>query len=404
MTALMSDQATGKVLICHHPMQLLLYCRLACMIHRCPQPAALILVMILKPHHRNTDFAYLKDNFDLVFEFPFIEYRKNVISGLLEGRRFKNDVRERLFKHLDCYDNVDVFLTDSGSLPVNLLLAMLAGWKRIRSLVRFLGETLYSAEIKSRALKNFICDIYSFFLRCYRVQSMFAMGSKMVGYRYRLPPPGRPVKPVSPAEIEYRRKESADAEVLPVPVVSGASHRDRDMVLIFGSDVVWKEYQPYFPDYAVYCERLTVLWKGIERAYAGHKICYKPHPLDRNRLMPGIDRKVFEILNEEEDGNFLIDHYAPRTRAVYSFYSTCSYVATMYGIPGYWFYKYLFTEIPGFLKQIQFYVVSKDRNPLLKHVSAPVDIGSIDTVGFTPVSEENLSQAWQGIINGISDK
>jgi len=146
---------TAKIFICHHPDQLFLYKNLIRIIRKHDRNTKIMLLKLNHPYFLKFNFEPYKKYFDQIVEFDFIHYKKNFLVGFWEILIFQNKMRKITNDLFPYFKTIDLFLTDSAWLGVNILLYNLRKQKKIKNITRITLGSLECEQTKNRCYKNF---------------------------------------------------------------------------------------------------------------------------------------------------------------------------------------------------------------------------------------------------------
>src|SRR3989338_2183238 len=188
----------AKLFICHHPDQLLLYKNLIQVIKEHDKNTRIVIFKVNHPYFLKFNFTPYNQYFDKIVEFDFIHYKKNFLAGYREIFNFQKKLKKTAANVLANFGTIDLFMTDSAWLPVNILLYNLARRKNIKNITKFAGGQLEGPQTKTDNLKTIFCNLYALPFKCYKVKVISNLTGKFQGFAYTGRVPGTAVKLVSP--------------------------------------------------------------------------------------------------------------------------------------------------------------------------------------------------------------
>lgn len=298
----------------------------------------IILFRVNHPYFLRFNFEPYKEYFDKIIEFDFIHYKKNFLASYWEIFSFQNKLKKVLVWLSKDFKTIDLFLDRSAWLPMNVMLYNLAWQKNIKNITLFTLGQLEGPQTKKDNLKTFLCNLYSLPFKCYKVKAISSLSGKFQGFAYDDNIAGTVVKVVNPSlqisDSFNRKKEN----ILPYPIIAKhLKNAKKDMIIIFGDNNILQCYSEYLPEYKTFIRKMTKFFKALENKYSHYKLYYKSHPTDKDRIMPGISSKKYNLFNNTIDAQTLIDTYQERIKAVYTFSSTSVIQSSFFAIPSYTF-------------------------------------------------------------------
>lgn len=391
----------AKIFICHHPVALILYKNLAEIIRENDKDIKIILFKVNHEYFSKFDFAPHKSYYDKVIEFDFVSYKKNLFLGISEVIKFKKKLNKSVSEILGNFDEIDLFLTDSAWLPVNILLYNLSRQKNIKNINKISFFESKGPQTKIDRIKSAWCNLYRLFCRCYKVKVISTKSGKFVNFAYDEDTPGKFIKIISPTSRITEVPGWAKKDFFPYPVsLKNHPHEKKDMIFVFGDAGIFQFYKEYLPDYETFVKKISLLFSAIEKKYPDCKLYYKPHPSDgNNKVMEGVDLKKYILFDSTIDAPDLLDKFNHRIKAVYALSSFSVVFGSFFSVPSYFFYHYLF-DGAGIEKFDSFYNQSNLDSRFICHVSNLSDIGKIDNLKRTNVfSDKNTSQEYLELLN-----
>ena len=390
-----------KLFICHHPDQLLLYKNLIKIIKKQDKAARIILLKVNHPYFSKFNFGPYNQYFDEVIDFDFISYKKNFLTGYREIFNFQKKLKKTAINLLANFAAIDLFMTNSAWLPINILLYNLARQKNIKNITKFAGGQLECPQTKTDNLKTLFCNLYSLPLKCYKVKVISNLTGKFQDFVYAEKTAGAVVKVVSPSFQLSKDLNREKENILPYPVISERSSAfEKDIVIVFGDANIFRCYFEYLPDYEIFIQKMANFFKALEKEYSDCKIYYKPHPNNKERIMPGIDIKRYNLFDNTVNAQTLIDMYQKRIKAVYTFSSTSVIQSSFFAIPSYTFYKYLFNS-SGIEILDNIFNQDNVKSKFLFHLSDLKEIGIIDNLEPADyyINPENVDEKYLKVLN-----
>ncbi len=386
----------AKLFICHHPGSLSLYKGLIQVVKRYDKNTKIILLKVNHPYFAKLNFEPYERYFDEIIEFDFIHYKKNFLNGLWEILVFQKKLKKIIATHLRNFQTIDLFLSDSAWLSVNILLYNLSKLGNIRNIIKFTSPKIECSQTETDKIKTFLCILYSLPLKCYKIKVISTLGGQFVGFVYTENTPGAFVKIISPIADSINSLDELKGNILPYPVTSEyCPVAKKDMIIIFGNKGIFQNIAEYFPSYETYVKKLTALFKTIENKYSDCRLYYKPHPADKEQIMPGIDIKKYSLFNNTVNAPELFDMYRARIRAVYAFSSGSVTFGSFFGIPSYTFYQYLCNQAG--IKRIDRLFINHTK--FLFHVANLNDVGKIDDLKCPVIDSKNLEKTYRQVLN-----
>lgn len=370
----------AKLFICHHPVVLTLYKNLAEIIRKNDKDAKIILFKVNHSYFNEFDFEPYRKYYDKVIDFDFIGYKMNFMPVM----KFKKDLNSAV-SFLRDFDEIDLFLSESAWLPINIMLYNLSKEKNIKNISRLSFAEPVNPQAKVNKLKSFLCSIYS---GAYKVKVVTSPKGKFLNFEYNDNIPGKIVTIVSPAS-----EMIGENNILPYPVM--LKPKKRNMVIVFGDTSIFPFYKEYLPDEGEYNEKISAFFKALEKKYAGCDLYYKPHPADGNKIMPGIDTNKYKLFDNSIDAQVLFDRY--NIKACYAFSSFSVIFGSFFATPSYFFYPYIFNE-KGIERLNSFYDQDILKSKFIYRISNLKDIGKIDNVK-KPKGYGNFDKIYCKIMN-----
>ncbi|MBI3335396.1 MAG: hypothetical protein HY001_02765 [Candidatus Portnoybacteria bacterium] len=372
--------------ITHHPDQLSLYKSLATIIRAWSKNDPVVLIKVNHPYYKTFNFTPYRQYFDSVIEFPFV-YEKNILRGIRELALFKTQL-EKIEAYLAPFQSIDVFLSHSAWLPINILLYRISKWKHIDRIYRFLllSPSFLSSQ-RYDARRTLFYKLYSllgnlFSLKQYKVKALKSReGKEFVGFLYTQDIPGIAVRIVNPAQRPMPPMNKGEI-VLPYPLVKERrpSLPKKDTLVVFGDAGILASYPEYVDDYREAVKKLTTFFRHFENYYADYKLYYKPHPMDKaGELIPGINPKKYRFFDNTVNAQLILDSYHERIGAVYTFSSTSAIWGSFFGIPSYTIYRYIYNEF-GIARFNTLFAQEGVSSKLIFHISRLDQIGKKDKV------------------------
>ncbi len=376
----------AKLFICHHPVVIPLYKNMAEIARKYDKDAKIILLKINHEYFSEFDIKPYEKYFDEIIEFDFIGYKRNFFVGFYEILKFKNKLKKTISESLRNFEVIDLFLADSAWLPVNILLYSLSRQKNIKSIVKISFVDPVGAQTKINKVKSFFCFAYTLFFKCYRINVITTLNGKFVNFVYALNTPGNLITIINPTSRLSEKAFAEDKSLFAYPIISkNIPLKKRDMVIIFGDSSIFDVYSEYLPSYEVFVKKMALFMQAIEKKYPDCKLYFKPHPSDGNKIMPGIDIKKYNLLDNSADAQVLFDRFGPRIRAVYAFSSFSIIFGSFFSIPSYFFYRCMFNGA-GINKFDSLYHQDNLRSKFIFFISDLKEIGKIDNLKKTAQS------------------
>lgn len=366
----------AKIFVCHHPSGLLLFNNFSRIIKNLSQDVEVILFKVNHPYFSDFDFESYKNRFDKVIEFDFVHYSENFIKSYQQILNFIKKLKETEKNILANYTGMELFMEDSAWLPVNLMLYSLSKNKKISSIFRFVGIDTIKENIKTDSMRTFLYNLYTIFLPCYPIKFTVSADRKFADFQYKEVVPGKKIKVASPVDF----MQTQDKNTVPFPIISEENFSGKkDMVLIIGDANIFEEFPEYFSSYRDFLRKTEFFLKALEEKYKDCKIFYKPHPADKNKLMPCIDTKKHIIFDNKKTAQMIFNDYCNRIKAVYTIFSTSAISSSYFGIPSYVCYKYFFNELgKGRLDSV--FCAKNIGSRFLLSISELDEIGKIDNL------------------------
>lgn len=383
----------AKIFVSHHPSDLLLYKNLIILTKKLMPEAPIILFKVNHRYYKTFDFSPYKSYFDIVEEFPFITYQKNLWQGMREMRQFK----ERLAQAktlLEQFDHVDVLIQNSAWLPVNMLLFFFAKANAVKHIFRWDFGMEEHKKTKRGRWRTFYCRLYqTLFGNSYKVHAVSTLKGKFVDFAFSQPVPGQKLTIVSPAgSIKHLAKEE-----LSFPLLTHRTPEKKDMVVIFGdADILdWKEYVDNRKEAE---KKLIAFFERLNVVYRNYSIYYKPHPADE-KLMPGIKKGVYHAFTNGVNTQSILDTYHSRIKAVYTVFSTSAMWSSFFGIPSYVAYRVVYNRV-GALRFDHVFTQKSMSSPLIALVRDKEEIGTRDNIKIPIhyVDTQHISEAYRRIL------
>jgi len=370
----------AKLFVSHYPPDLAIYKHIVALARAHDSGAAIILFKFAHPYR--FDFAPYKDCFDLVVEFPFIEYSKNIVRGVREIITFKRQLRTAL-QTLKEFTHIDVYIEQSAWLPANAMLFALAKFPPVAHIYRI---TMGSYEIPGTRidwLKTWFCRLYHLFIGVYPIYAMKRKNGGFATFVYRKKSSGTLVRLTNPtAKSKHIHKDNEITVPYPVITPSRKEKAQADMVVIFGDKGVLED----FPDYAATPDAQKILrdfFVALETHYQGMTLYYKPHPGAPGVMLPGMVEKNYTLLPASLSAQTILETYWPRIKAAYTFFSTSVAWSSFYGIPSYTLYHLAYNE-QGAQRLDATFSQPDIASPLIFPISSIKDIGTIDRKKVRP--------------------
>lgn len=393
------NQAKAKLFICHHPDQILLYKNLVQIIKKHDQKTMIILFKVNHPYFLKFNFAPYNQYFDKIIEFDFINYKKNFWRGYLEIFNFQKKLKKTMANLSANFGTIDLFITDSAWLPVNILLYNLARQKNIKNITKLAMAQLESPQTKKDIPKTFLCSLYSLPFKCYKIKVISNLTGKFQGFAYTDRVAGNIVRIISPFLKTLNNPNGGKENILPYPVITKHSKgTKKDMVIIFGDANIVQCYSEYLPGYETFVKKMTSFFEVLENKYSNYKLYYKPHPTDNDRIMPGINIQRYNLFDNTTNAEMIFDKYHQKIKAVYTFSSTSIMPASFFAIPSYTFYRYLFNP-PGVELLDNIFNQDNIKSQFIFHLSNLSEIGKIDNLKCPDLDSEKSGKLFRKILN-----
>lgn len=393
----------AKLFVCHHPAGLLLHKNLIRIIKKYDSESKIILFKINHPYFAKLNFEPYKKYFDEIREFDFIHYKKNLLLSYWEIFNFQKKLKRTISNLLTDFEKIDLFLDFSAYLPINILLYNLSKQKNIKNINKFTSADLECSQIKTNKIRTFLCHLYSLPFKCFKVRAINTPEGKFIDFVYNSNTLGVIVKIVSPISRLESKSSSNKEKILPYPIISKhSSTLKKDMVIIFGNAIIHPTYSECLPSYRTFVEKLTAFFKAIENKYPNCKLYYKPHPVDKGKLMPGINTAKYNFFDDTINAQAIFDRYHGRIKAVYSFASTTSTTGSFLGLPSYTFYRYLCNPKKIDKADNIFNTIFNQDNiksEFLFHIGDLNEIGKIDNLESPKIDVKELEKKYREILN-----
>lgn len=395
--------------ITHHPDQLSLYKAFITIIRAYSKTDPVVLIKVNHPYYKTFNFTPYRRYFDSVIEFPFV-YQKNIFRGIRELALFKTQLL-KTEGYLTPFQSIDVFLSHSAWLPINILLYRIHQWKNVRQIYRcmLLDSNLLSQRYDLR--RTLFYTLYSllanlFLLGQYRVKAVKSLkGREFVGFLYTQDIPGISVRTVNPAE-KLMPPMSKGEIVLPYPLVKEKrlSPPKKDMIVVFGDAGVLASYPEYVDDERKAVRKLATFFLHFENYYADYKLYYKPHPMDKpGELMSGINPKKYRFFDNTVNTQIILDSFHERIKAVYTFSSTSAIWGSFFGIPSYTIYRYIYNKF-GIARFNTLLEQEGVNSKLIFHISRLDQIGKKDDIKIPLhyVDLKNMDRKYRALFHKLS--
>lgn len=388
------EKSKAKLFISHHPSNLILFKNMAEIVRKYDKESKIILFKVNHVYFDKFDDEPYKKFFDEIVEFDFINYEKNFLIGYWKIFSFKKQLNKMTNGLLKNFRTIDLFLTDSAWLPVNVLLCNLSKQKNIKNITKIFMVEPESSQTKTDKIKTFLANLYPLPFKSYKIKVISTLGGKFMDFVYNDNIPGNMVKIISPV-----KKESIGKNVLPYLVNStNFSKSQKDMVVIFGDASIFKFYAEYLPEYKIFVKKLTAFFKALEDKYSDYKLYYKPHPAEKGEIMPGVNIKKYSLLDNSINAETILDIYNQKIKAVYSFSSTSVATASFFGIPSYTFYKYL-SNNAGVKRFNSMFEKNNIKSKFLFNLFDLEEIGRIDNLKSRNINIEKLEEKYRKVLN-----
>jgi len=389
----------AKIFICNHPSQLFLFKNLSLIIKKYNPDIKVILLKVNHPYFSKFNFEPYKKYFDKIIEFKFIHYKKNFFLSYWEIFNFQKKLKKINNNLLLGFDKIDLFLSDSTWLPVNILLYNLSRQKNIKNITRFNEGQLESSQTKKDNIKALLCNLYTLPFKCYKVKVLTTLGGKFLNFIYVDQMPGIIVRIVNPNAQMLNNIDWEKENILPLTIVSkNSAISKRDMVIVFGDAGLLQDCSEYMPNEETYIKKLTNFFKSIEDKYSDSKLWYKPHPADGQKIMSGINASKYNLFDNSINAEVIFEKYHKRIKAVYTLSSTSVVMGSFFGIPSYTFYRYLCNRA-GIDKFDNLFDQENIKSKFLFHISDSSEIGKIDKLKYTIKNIKNLDKVYRKVLN-----
>ena len=391
----------AKLFICHHPGDSLLYKNLIKIIKKYDKDVQIILFKVNHPYFSKFNFQPYKQYFDKIVEFDFIHYEKNLLISFWKIFSFQKKLKKITANLLRDFEKIDLFLDKSAWLPINILLYNLSRQKNIKNITAFSFGEVGCSQTKKDNLKTFLCNLCSLFFKCYKIKVISTLTGKFYDFVYDDNVAGNNIEIVSPVGRPQNKSDLEKENILPYPIIKKFQKgTKKDMIIIFGDANILQCYSEYLPEYKTFVKKITTLFKALENKYSNYKLYYKPHPSDKDRIMPGIDFKKYNLFDNTVNAQTLVDMYQERIRAAYTFSSTSVIQSSFFGIPSYTFYRYLFNS-PGIKMLNNIFNQDNIKSKFLFHLSDLNEIGKIDNLKPVNcyINLEKVDKKYREILN-----
>lgn len=350
-----------------------------------------ILIICQHPYINAEIIKHYVDGFDQIIVLPDVQCKANIYRLILDVAGFLKDFKDKIKPILAAIDQFDIISNASGWLPVNILLSRLRHSSKCNHSISLSDESdnFYGVVSKSGIdiLKTGYLLLLSVIFRIYP-----AYYHKKLSFVYIKLPVDRVLRFNSPF---LRRSPPLLEQMDSLPVYNvlepfqKRSNLKKEIVIIYGDTTIFKEYGSDLT-YDAYKEKLTIFFSFLSKHYHGYKLIYKPHPLDKGKIMPGLDKIRFELYEGSLISQLHLDMNIDKVKACYSAGSFSLHYPISRGIPAYAFYKYL-----EFNRQYPDALFKKidGLNPFFWNIRKVEEIGVIDSTCISP-SERDYSNNW----------
>ncbi len=389
----------AKIFISHHPGDLLLYKNFIQIIRKYDKNIKIILFKVNHPYFLKFNFEPYKQYFDEIIEFDFIHYEKNLLAGFWKIFNFQKKLKKATADLLVNFGEIHLFLSDSAWLPVNILLYNLARQRTIKNITKFAMGQLECSQTKKDNLKTLLCSLYSLPFKYYKVKVISTLAGEFQDFVYTEHTAGAIVKIVSPFPRALNNPNWGKENILSYPIITkNLKGIKKDMIIIFGDANIFQYYSEYLPEHETFVKKMTIFFKALENKYSNYKLYYKPHPTDKDRIMPGINVQRYNLFDNRVNAQTLVDMYRERIKAVYTPFSTSVMIASFFGIPSYTFYRYMFNRA-GIELLDNLFNQDNTRSKFLFHLTDLSEIGKIDNLKPSRINLENLEKRYRKVLD-----
>lgn len=385
---------SAKIFICHHPGGLLFYKNLAKITKMLDKNTETALFKVNHNYFSKFNFEQYKEYFDVIVEFDFINYEKNIIKEFFKILKFKKKLSDIEKSLLSKFESIDLFSDYSAWLPVNFLIHSLFKNKKIKNIKLFRYIEPKISQLKVSFIKTLFCNIYTTLFGIYRIQALTTEKGKFSNFVYKGDINGEIINILSPFA---KKKESKNDIIFPV-IPKNQKKSKREMVVVFGDSTVFGHLSEYFVDIKEAKQKMTAFFKTLEEKYPG-KLYYKSHPSEGGKIMPGIDLKKYKIIDSGFSAESLLEAHYSEVKAVYTFSSNSIVNYSFVGIPSYTFYKYLFNKA-GVDKFDSIFEAENIKSKYIFNISDLSQIGKIDkSIKLKSFDKEKIKKQYQKILN-----
>lgn len=363
-----------KLFICHHPDQIVLYKNLSRIIKSRAPETKIILWKVDHVYFKHFDFSKFDEYFDEKIEFKFIQYRKNFFRGWLEIFQYRRSIIKEVNRLSNNDQLIDVFLTASAWLPINIALFELNKNTLTRHITQFTFMSLEDSQSKTDRWRTLFCRLYGLFFHGFRVKAISTQRGIFENFVYQEPTPGKKVLITSPL-LPASRAELT----LPYPMIKdqpGPASSSKQ-IIIFGNAGAYHLFRNQIDDLAVARQKTTLFFQALRRHYPRSQIVYKPHPNDGTEIMPGVNGVADVFRANDQNAEMMLDQSWTNITAVYTFTSSAIVLSSFLGLPSYTFYRYILNP-DGCRRFDTFFDQTNINRQLILHIADPAQIGAID--------------------------
>lgn len=384
----------AKVFIIYHPAGLTLFKPIVDLIRENYPDIDCFLIKVFHPYWKGFEAEGFLSGYNLTFSLPDVEYKTNIISGWPQAWLFQKKTREICKTLITRYEKINVYTMNSAYLPVNILLNQFYR-SSVANIYRFgRGSHADLTNEPRDRLHSIITSSYCYIFGLFKVLTIKLPG--ITSYIYSHGNPTREVMLENPYASTGSEKLKHAESVLPEPflLLKRRQNAGRNLVVIFGDSTILKTYSQYINDVGNYDKNVQDFFTRLKSFYKGHTLLYKPHLSDYGRVESVIEQLGFTIYNEQKDAEMLLIDNLERVKAVYSFSSTASVLASLMRIPAYHFYKIFFNAegvkaLDELAEKGGWY-----GNPYFRRLLTTDEIGSIDSIPIETDMEHSWRERW----------
>lgn len=332
-----------------------------------------VLIICKHPYMNQDIIECYKNIFNELIFLPDIQYEINIFRLISKVAKFLETFNLQIKPILKNIKSFSVVSNASSYLPVNAILSRLRRHKKCRYSISIACDLFYKVEID--ILKTVYVLFASFILRIYPIYYNRKLSFMYIKY---------PIDRILRLDSPFSQKNAfLPSQIKSIPVYNvlelfaKRSASKKDMIIFYGDMTVFDAYGSDLSG-KEYKERLALFFSFLSKYYSGCELNYKPHPLDEQKTMTGLDNIHFKLYKGGLTSQLHLDMNIDRVKACYSIASTSLKYSASQGIPSYACYKYFQfnNEYPKYFFENE----DASGNPFLYNIEKIEQIGRVDNI------------------------